>query len=80
MGDANLQDSDSLCPFGLTFSADIKWKNYIQSIVWPAARKVGSLGHARPFFARISYIFIRLLFVLSLNAATIFILMLLLCI
>lgn len=43
IADAILQESDSLHLLGLTFTAVMKWKDYIESIVRSAAKKVSSL-------------------------------------
>lgn len=52
MADTNVQENDS---FWLTFSAGIKWKEYIQSIPKSATRKVGSLCYARAGFLNLAY-------------------------
>lgn len=47
MADANPQKSNSLHLLGQTFSVDMKWKDYNESIAKSAARKVGSPCQAR---------------------------------
>lgn len=43
MGDAQRHKFASLRRLGLTFSTDLMWNNYIESIVTSTARKAGSL-------------------------------------
>lgn len=45
--DANLRENDSLQRLKLTLSADMKWKDDIESIARSTARKVGSLRFSR---------------------------------
>lgn len=56
MSDASLQKRDSLRLLGLLFSADMRWKDYTESIARSAAKKVGSLCRARQFFLSSIYL------------------------
>lgn len=47
MSDPNLYKNVSLYFLGITFSADTKWIEYIESVAKSTARKVGSLFCAR---------------------------------
>lgn len=51
MAHPNLQVSDKFSPIGQTFSEDMKWKFYIKSFAWSAARNVGLLSRARQLFS-----------------------------
>lgn len=64
MGDAKLQESDKLRFLKLTFSVDLKFKYYIESIDGPG----GSMCRARQFLSPES-IFLCQPFVLALNLA-----------
>lgn len=48
---ANLQASDSFRLLELTFSTDMKWRDYIVSVAKSATRKFGSLWRVRQFFS-----------------------------
>ena len=79
MNGAELPENSHFRLLGLTFSNDFSWNNYIESIAKTAAMKlVLSIEHGTFCPQRVSYIFTRLPFVLVLNTAVIFGLVLLL--
>lgn len=51
MAAANIQEYNSLCFFGITFSTDIKSEYYIESVAGSADKKGGSLWRAPLFFS-----------------------------
>lgn len=52
MADDNLQENDSFSVLALTFTADMKWEQYIKAIAMSAAKKIALLCRATHLFTR----------------------------